>query len=81
DYANAYYNKAACYALQPQLELALENLQQAINLNPRYRQQAETDIDFELIAKDKRFRQLIVDNKGRWQMADGRRNPVSKSEI
>jgi tetratricopeptide (TPR) repeat protein len=60
DYANAYYNKAACYALQRKVELAIENLQTAIDLNPSYKEDAETDIDFDEIAQDKRFGQLIA---------------------
>lgn len=60
DYASAYYNKAACYALQQQVKLALENLQAAIKLNPSYKEEAKTDIDFDPIAKDKRFRKFIA---------------------
>ncbi|MBO3464505.1 TPR end-of-group domain-containing protein, partial [Aetokthonos hydrillicola] len=58
--ANTYYNKAACYALQRHVELAVKNLQLAINLNPRYKQDAESDIDFDEIAKDEHFKQLIA---------------------
>ncbi len=32
DYASAYYNKAACYALQRQIEFAIENLQPAVDI-------------------------------------------------
>jgi len=60
DYANAYYNKAACYALQRKVELAVENLHTAIDLNPSYKEDAETDIDFDEIAQDKRFGQLLT---------------------
>ncbi|MEH2446474.1 MAG: tetratricopeptide repeat protein [Nostoc sp.] len=34
DKHEAWYNKACSYALQGKIELALENLQQAINLSP-----------------------------------------------
>jgi tetratricopeptide (TPR) repeat protein len=60
DYASAYYNKAACYALQRQVELALENLQRAVEINPNYKEEASTDIDFDEIASDKRFRQFVA---------------------
>ncbi|MEH2164665.1 MAG: tetratricopeptide repeat protein [Nostoc sp.] len=30
-----FYNKACCYALQNNIDLAIENLQQAISLNPK----------------------------------------------
>ncbi|MBD2503090.1 tetratricopeptide repeat protein [Anabaena azotica] len=62
DYASAYYNKAACYALQREVNLALANLQQAIIINPRYKEDAATDIDFDEIADNKQFQQLISDS-------------------
>jgi tetratricopeptide (TPR) repeat protein len=38
----AFYNKACCYALQSQIDQAIQNLQQAINLNPdKYREMAK----------------------------------------
>jgi len=58
-YANAYYNKAVCYALQERVKSAVENLQQAIALNPKYRAQAKTDPDFDATLEDKRFWLLI----------------------
>jgi tetratricopeptide (TPR) repeat protein len=64
DYAKAYYNKAACYALQGEGKLAVENLEQAIKLNPSYRAEVRTDSDFEAILEDKRFRQLFSVNGG-----------------
>jgi tetratricopeptide (TPR) repeat protein len=57
DYSNAYYNKAACYALQGQAQFAIENLQQAIKLNPSHREEAQADPDFEALSKDRRFQQ------------------------
>ena len=59
DYASAYYNKAACYGLQRQVELSLLTLQQAIELNPRYKEDAVTDLDFDDIADDERFKELV----------------------
>jgi hypothetical protein len=42
------------------IEQALKNLQQAINLNPdEYREMAKTDSDFDSIRDDERFQLLI----------------------
>lgn len=60
DYAKAHYNKAACYALQKEVNLALVNLEQAINLNPRYKEDATTDIDFDEIVNNENFQKLIA---------------------
>ncbi|MGA1132208.1 MAG: TPR end-of-group domain-containing protein [Prochlorotrichaceae cyanobacterium] len=59
DYASAWYNKSCCYALQNQLELALAHLQQAIKLDPQYRDMARSDSDFDGIRRDDRFQALI----------------------
>jgi tetratricopeptide (TPR) repeat protein len=60
NYANAYYNKACYFALQNQVELALENLQRAIELEPeRCREMAKTDTDFDGIRGDVRFQELL----------------------
>ena len=60
DLHEAWYNKACCYALQNNIEQALKNLQQAINLNPdEYREMAKTDSDFDNIRDDERFQALI----------------------
>ncbi|NET71052.1 MAG: tetratricopeptide repeat protein [Sphaerospermopsis sp. SIO1G2] len=56
----AWYNKACIYALQSKIELAIENLQTAINLHPdEYREMAKTDSDFDGIREDERFQVLI----------------------
>jgi tetratricopeptide (TPR) repeat protein len=56
----AWYNKACCYALQGNIDLALENFQQAIHLNSeKCRQMAETDSDFDSIRGDSRFQALM----------------------
>ena len=57
--ANAYYNKACCYGLQNNVELAIENLQRAINLDVKYQDMAKTDQDFEQIQGDERFQSLL----------------------
>lgn len=59
DYADADYNTAACYALQGEVELALDNLQQAIEVNSKYKDYAETDLDVEEISADEGFQELI----------------------
>ncbi|WP_430012826.1 tetratricopeptide repeat protein [Microcystis ichthyoblabe FBCC-A1114] len=57
--ADAYYNKACCYGLQNNVELAIENLQSAINLDVEYQDMAKTDKDFEQIRGDERFQSLL----------------------
>ncbi|WP_016865047.1 TPR end-of-group domain-containing protein, partial [Fischerella muscicola] len=59
DYHQAWYNKACCYALQVNIEQAIENLQKAIILNPECREMAKTDSDFDSIRDDERFQELI----------------------
>ncbi len=60
DKHEAWYNKAYAYSLQNAIELALENLQKAIQLNPEeYRKMAKTDSDFDNIRHDPRFQALI----------------------
>lgn len=54
-----WYHKASCYALQGNIDLAIENLRQAIKLNPQYKQMAKTDLNFDAIRKDERFKNLI----------------------
>ena len=54
------YSKACCYALQNRLELALENLQKAIQLDNEYREMAKTDSDFDNIRNDVRFQELLA---------------------
>jgi tetratricopeptide (TPR) repeat protein len=56
----SWYIKACCYALQGNVELTIENLQQAINLSPdQYRESAKTDLEFDSLREDKRFQALI----------------------
>jgi tetratricopeptide (TPR) repeat protein len=59
NFASAFFNKACCYALQNQADLAIEWLQQAIALDPKLREDAETDTDFDLIRESDRFRALM----------------------
>ncbi len=63
DYANAFYKKACYLALQNQIDLALENLQQAITLNPdECREVAKTDSELDNIRQDPRFQALIQED-------------------
>jgi len=59
DDGGAHYDKACCYGLQQNIELAIETLQHAIALDSKYRELAKTDSDFDGIRNDERFRALI----------------------
>jgi tetratricopeptide (TPR) repeat protein len=59
DYPSAYFNKACAYALQENIPLAIENLTQAINLDSKYLEMAETKHDFDKICNDRRFIDLL----------------------
>lgn len=60
DFPYAWYNKACCYALQGNVPLAIETLQQAINLDPdQFREQAKTDSSFDTIQENQLFKNLI----------------------
>lgn len=48
------------YSLTNQIDLALETLQQAINLEPEVKESAETDDDLENIRSDQRFDAIIA---------------------
>ena len=60
-HSDAYYGKASCYALQRQTELAIATLKQAIALDPKYREMAKTDADFDGVRSDDRFQALLKD--------------------
>ena len=59
DDASVHYNKACYYGLQQDIDLAIATLQQAINLDSKYREMAKTDSDFDGIRQDDRFQSLI----------------------
>ena len=60
DFYLAWFSKARCYALQGSLDLAIENLQQAINLNSdKCREMAKTDPSFDKVREDERFKPLF----------------------
>ena len=59
DYARAHYNKAICYAFQRQVDVALEALQQAVRIDPAYREEARTEPAFDSLWTDNWFRELV----------------------
>jgi tetratricopeptide (TPR) repeat protein len=61
DDARTFYNKACCYEWQGQVELAIATLKQAIDLDPKYREMAKTDADFDRVRSDDRFQALLKD--------------------
>ncbi|MEO0843026.1 MAG: tetratricopeptide repeat protein [Cyanobacteria bacterium J06643_5] len=54
-----WYDKACCYALQSNIDLSLDSLKKAINLNSKCREIASEDPDLEKIRSDERFKILI----------------------
>ncbi|NEP44101.1 MAG: tetratricopeptide repeat protein, partial [Okeania sp. SIO2H7] len=64
DCAIAYYNKARCYASQDEVELALEYLQKAINLDGKIcREKAKADVHFNKMRSEERFILLIKNDE------------------
>ena len=59
DHAEPWYEKARCYAVKGDIDLVLDNLQRAININPAMRETALQDSDFEVMRQDEMFNQLI----------------------
>lgn len=53
------YRKAACYALQGNIDLALETLQQAIDYCASYQEQVQIDAEFAALRGDSRFQQMV----------------------
>ncbi|MGQ9873251.1 TPR end-of-group domain-containing protein [Leptodesmis sp.] len=64
-FAGTYYNKACCYGLQEETDLALETLRQAIDLDAKYQDMAKTDPNFDRIRNDARFQALIEETNDR----------------
>lgn len=59
-FVNAFYNQACCYALLGFADLALDNLQRAVEFMPNlYRELALTDSDLRGLRKQQRFEALI----------------------
>lgn len=55
----AYYGMAVVECLSAQVESSLKNLSEAIRLNPQNRFQARNDSDFQNMADDPRFTELL----------------------
>jgi tetratricopeptide (TPR) repeat protein len=55
------YALAAAYSLRGDAEDALQHLKEAINLRPQNRIQARRDEDFQPLATDTRFKELVFD--------------------
>lgn len=87
--ADIFYYKACCYALQGNVEQALENLQQAINnsqqainLSPdEYREKARTDSDFDSLREDERFQAFIQEENDEEKDVSELRHNVSWEEF
>jgi tetratricopeptide (TPR) repeat protein len=60
DFSGVTYHKACCHAALRNIEQAVENLQQAIQLNSeKYLEKAKTDSIFDPIRQDSRFQKLM----------------------
>lgn len=59
DQDHVHYALAAAYALQGDADVSLLHLQKAIELRPKNRVQARVDDDFEAVADDPRFEQVV----------------------
>jgi len=60
----AFYGLAVLDCLTTQVESALKNLSEAIRLNPQNRFQARNDSDFQNMADDPRFTELLYPEPG-----------------
>ncbi len=59
DVVNIYYDKARCHARMGAVIKAVVCLSRAIALDPKYRDMAKTDGDFDAIRADERFREVV----------------------
>ncbi|NJL87337.1 MAG: tetratricopeptide repeat protein [Leptolyngbyaceae cyanobacterium SM1_1_3] len=59
NYDKALYNKAICYAMQREVDMALEHLQQSIRLEPSYREEAKVEPAFDTLWEDDWFKDLV----------------------
>ncbi len=69
----AYYGMAVVDCLTGQIEASLKNLSEAIRLNPQNRFQARNDSDFQNMADDPRFTELLYPEPTDTQTADQRK--------
>jgi tetratricopeptide (TPR) repeat protein len=56
------YALAAAYSLRGDAEAALQHLREAITLRPQNRIQAKRDEDFQALATDARFKELVFNS-------------------
>jgi tetratricopeptide (TPR) repeat protein len=61
EYHQAWYDRAECYAIIQKGDLAIKDLEEAIQLNPEYKTQAKTNTYFDEIREDERFKKKIED--------------------
>lgn len=59
DSCDIMYDQACCYALMNDIDNAVDCLSQAIALDPKSREMAKTDSDFDRIRADERFRGAV----------------------
>ncbi len=59
DKADAWYGKARCYALKSDTDMAVDNLRQAISLNPEIREMAQHESDFNSVRETELFDNLM----------------------
>jgi tetratricopeptide (TPR) repeat protein len=59
NFSEARYNNARCYAMQYRINLAVGNLQWAIDIEPRYKEIAKTDEAFSAIRGEELFKQIL----------------------
>ncbi|WP_052315724.1 tetratricopeptide repeat protein [Oscillatoria acuminata] len=59
DKADAWYGKARCYALKSDTDMAVDNLRQAISLNPEIREMAQHESDFNSVRETESFDTLM----------------------
>jgi tetratricopeptide (TPR) repeat protein len=58
--ASTFFNRACALSLLRENNSAIEDLQKAIKLDPKFREQTKTDSDFDSIRNDDRFQQLLA---------------------
>lgn len=59
NFSEARYNNARCYAMQYRLNLAVGNLQWAIDIEPRYKDIAKNDEAFSAIRGEEMFKKIV----------------------
>ncbi len=57
--ASLYYNRACAWSLKGNVEMAVQSLKRAIEMNPPYKKNAQEDSDFVNIREDARFSRLV----------------------